>query len=526
MAKVTVIPAATARNAALPELSRKKRRVAGYGRVSSGSDEQFTSFSAQVEYYTNLIKANPEWEFVEVYTDEGISGLNTRKREGFNRMIADAMAGRIDLIITKSVSRFARNTVDSLKTIRELKRVGTEVYFEKENIYTFDGKGELLLTIMSSLAQEESRSISENITWGQRRGFEQGKVHMPYKRFLGYRKGADGKPEIVPEQAVVVELIYRLFLDGKSTSGICRYLEAENIPSPGGQAKWSKTTVESILTNEKYKGHALLQKSFVVDYLEKRSKVNEGEVPQYYVEDSHPAIIAPELWEIVQLEFERRKALGRAYSGKSVLSAKLVCEDCGSFFGSKIWHSTDKYRKELWQCNAKFKKERRCETPVLTTDEVKSAFIEAYNLLMTDLPRVIEDCEAARRMLCDFTELEALIEQKVVESETLRGMVRTLIDENASTAQSQEEYQKKYDALAKKFDAVVSELDALKKEKDRRVRRDGAIEPSIRTMRRSKIVLTEWDDTIWTVMVEKAVVHRDKTITFHFRNGSEITVGA
>lgn len=526
MAKVTVIPAATPQNAALPELSRKKRRVAGYGRVSTGSDEQFTSFSAQVEYYTNLIKANPEWEFVEVYTDEGISGLNTRKREGFNRMIVDAIAGRIDLIITKSVSRFARNTVDSLKTIRELKRVGTEVYFEKENIYTFDGKGELLLTIMSSLAREESRSISENITWGQRRGFEQGKVHMPYKRFLGYRKGADGKPEIVPEQAVVVELIYRLFLEGKSTTGICRYLEAENIPSPGGQAKWSKTTVESILTNEKYKGHALLQKSFVVDYLEKRSKVNEGEVPQYYVEDSHPAIIDPELWEIVQLEFERRKALGRAYSGKSVLSTKLVCEDCGSFFGSKVWHSTDEYHKELWQCNAKFKNERRCETPILTTDEVKAAFIEAYNLLMTDFPRVIEDCEAARRMLCDFTELDALIEQKVVESETLRGMVRALIDENASTAQSQEAYQKKFDALAKKFDAVVSELAALKQEKDRRVRRDGAIELSIRTMWRSRRALTEWDDTIWTVMVKKAVIHRDKTITFHFRNGSEITIGA
>ncbi len=526
MAKVTVIPAATPQNAALPELSRKKRCVAGYGRVSTGSDEQFTSFSAQVEYYTNLIKANPEWEFVEVYTDEGISGLNTRKREGFNRMIADAIAGRIDLIITKSVSRFARNTVDSLKTIRELKCVGTEVYFEKENIYTFDGKGELLLTIMSSLAQEESRSISENITWGQRRGFEQGKVHMLYKRFLGYRKGADGKPEIVPEQAVIVELIYRLFLDGKSIAGICRYLEAENIPSPGGQATWSKTTVESILTNEKYKGHALLQKSFVVDYLEKRPKINEGEVPQYYVEDSHPAIIDPELWEIVQLEFERRKALGRAYSGKSVLSAKLVCEDCGSFFGSKVWHSTDEYRKELWQCNAKFKNERRCETPILTTDEVKAAFIEAYNLLMTDLPRVIEDCEAARRMLRDFTELDALIGQKVVESETLRGMVRALIDENASTAQSQEEYQKKYDALAKKFDAVVTELDALEKEKDRRIRRDGAIELSIRTMRRSRRALTEWNDTIWTVMVEKAVVHRDKTITFHFRNGSEITVEA
>lgn len=526
MAKVTVIPAAASQTVALPGFTKKKRRVAGYGRVSTGSDEQFTSFAAQVEYYTNLIKANPEWEFVDVYTDEGISGLNTRKREGFNKMIADAMAGRIDLIVTKSVSRFARNTVDSLKTIRELKRVGTEVYFEKENIYTFDGKGELLLTIMSSLAQEESRSISENITWGQRRGFENGNVHMPYKRFLGYRKGADGKPEIDPEQAVIVELIYRLFLDGKSTSGICRYLEERNIPSPGGGAKWSKTTVESILTNEKYKGHALLQKSFVVDYLEKRSKINEGEVPQYYVEDSHPAIIAPEMWEIVQLEFQRRKALRRSYSGKSVLSAKLVCADCGAFFGSKVWHSTDAYRKELWQCNAKFKNERKCATPILTTDEVKNAFIRAYNRLMTDLPRIIADCEEARKLLRDFTGLDARIEEKTRETEVLAGMVRDLINENASTPQSQEAYQRKYDALAKRFDAAISELNGLKKERERRVRRDKALALSINTMRASRQVLTEWDDTIWTVMVEKAIVRRDKTITFVFYNGSEITVGA
>lgn len=189
--------------------------------------------------YKNFIIANPDWKFVHVYTDEGISGLNTRRRTGFKEMIDDALAGKIDLIVTKSVSRFSRNTVDSLKTIRELKKAGTEVYFEKENIYTFDGKGELLLTIMSSLAQEESRSISENITWGQHRSFESGKVHLAYGRFLGYKKGADGKPEIDAEQAIVVELIYRLFLDGKTPAGICKHLENKGIPAPGGGEKWT-----------------------------------------------------------------------------------------------------------------------------------------------------------------------------------------------------------------------------------------------------------------------------------------------
>lgn len=200
---VTVIPATLNLHTGTPKASNKKRRVAGYARVSTDSDEQFTSYEAQVDYYTNYIQSRPEWEFVEVYTDEGISALNTKRREGFKRMITDALNGKIDLIVTKSVSRFARNTVDSLTTVRDLKDKGVEVYFEKENIWTMDSKGEFLITIMSSIAQEESRSISENVTWGQRKRFADGKVSIPYKHFLGYKKGADGLPEIVPEEAKI-----------------------------------------------------------------------------------------------------------------------------------------------------------------------------------------------------------------------------------------------------------------------------------------------------------------------------------
>ena len=198
---VTVIPATLNLHTGIPKSSNKKRKVAGYARVSTDSDEQFTSYEAQVDYYTNYIQSRPEWEFVEVYTDEGISALNTKRREGFKKMITDALNGKIDLIVTKSVSRFARNTVDSLTTVRDLKDKGVEVYFEKENIWTMDSKGEFLITIMSSIAQEESRSISENVTWGQRKRFADGKVSIPYKHFLGYKKGADGLPEIVPEEA-------------------------------------------------------------------------------------------------------------------------------------------------------------------------------------------------------------------------------------------------------------------------------------------------------------------------------------
>ena len=267
MPKVTMIPATINPLTHLPSVAARKRRVAGYARVSTDSDEQFTSYEAQVAYYTKFIQSKPEWEFVKVYTDEGISGTNTKRREGFKEMITDALDGKIDLIVTKSVSRFARNTVDSLVTIRKLKENGVECYFEKEGIYTFDGKGELLITIMSSLAQEESRSISENITWGQRKSFSDGKVHLPYKRFLGYEKGEDGRPAVVESEARVVKLIYGLFLEGKTQAGICRYLEELGIPSPGGKQTWSKTTITSILQNEKYKGDALLQKKFTVDFL-------------------------------------------------------------------------------------------------------------------------------------------------------------------------------------------------------------------------------------------------------------------
>src|SRR5574344_1592261 len=406
---VTMIPATKNRFTALPTASVARRKVAGYARVSTDSEEQQTSYEAQVDYYTHYIQSREDWEFVGVYTDEGISATNTKHRDGFKQMVKDALAGKIDLIVTKSVSRFARNTVDSLVTIRKLKEHGTEIYFEKENIFTFDSKGELLITIMSSLAQEESRSISENVTWGQRKRFADGKVSMAYSRFLGYEKGEtkDDPPVINEQEAATVRLIYALFLEGKTAAGIGKHLESLGILSPGGSTKWSKTTIDSILTNEKYKGDALLQKRFTVDFLQKKLKPNQGEVPQYYVEGSHPAIVEPDEWDQVQAEFARRKQLGRAYSGKSVLSTKLVCADCGGYYGQKVWHSTDKYRSTIWQCNAKF--EHKCTTPVLTTETIQLLFITAYNRVMDNLPQVVADCELMRKSLTDFASLNAKI---------------------------------------------------------------------------------------------------------------------
>lgn len=405
--KVTSIPATLTRFTAAPINQQKKRRVAGYARVSTDHDDQFTSYAAQVDYYTNYIKGRNDWEFVEVYTDEGITGTSTKHREGFKQMIADALDGKIDLIVTKSVSRFARNTVDSLTTIRQLKEAGVEVYFEKENIWTLDGKGELLLTIMSSLAQEESRSISENCTWGQRKRFADGKISVPFQRFLGYDRGADGNLVVNREQAVIVKRIYSLFLQGMTYHGIADTLTKDGIPTPGGKKKWSISTVKSILSNEKYKGDALLQKSYTVDFLTKKTKVNEGEIPQYYVEDNHEAIIDPEVFEMVQREMAKRGKGKKYHSGVHAFSTKIKCGECGSWYGSKVWHSNSKYRKTIWQCNHKFDGDCRCQTPHLTDEEIQLYFLSAVNKLLATKTAVIANGREMPALLFDTTELEA-----------------------------------------------------------------------------------------------------------------------
>ena len=271
--KVTVIPAKVDRFTAQPLSGKSKRKVCGYARVSTDHDEQLTSYEAQLGYYTNYIKAHDDWEFVGMYSDEGISGTNTKHRDGFKSMVRDAKAGKVDLILTKSVSRFARNTVDSLTTIRELKECGVEIYFEKENIWTMDSKGEVLITIISSLAQEESRSISENVAWGKRKGMQDGKVSVNYKRFLGYGKGM----QVIPEEAKIVKNIYRLYLEGLSEQAICNRLMEKGILSPGGKTTWHRILIKSILTNEKYKGSALLQKTFTENFLTKKHKKNNGD---------------------------------------------------------------------------------------------------------------------------------------------------------------------------------------------------------------------------------------------------------
>lgn len=527
MAKaVTVIPAKINPLTKLPTLSLAKRRTCGYARVSTDKDEQFTSYEAQVDYYTKFIKANHDWEFVKVYTDEGITGTNTKKRDGFKQMIEDALNGKIDLIVTKSVSRFARNTVDSLVTIRELKAKGVEVYFEKENIWTLDSKGELLLTIMSSLAQEESRSISENVTWGKRKSAADGKISLGYKQFLGYDKGEKGSLVVNQEQAVIVKRIYREFMQGKTPFMIASGLAKDNIPTPSGKStNWRVSVIESILTNEKYKGAALLQKKFTVDYLSKKMKTNEGEIPQYYVEDSHEAIIPPDEWEKVQKEFVRRKSMGRKYSGNSIFATRVVCGDCGAFFGSKVWNSTsEKYRRTIWQCNDKFKGEKKCGTPHITEDDIKEAFIKAFNTIFTEMDEIIENCQTIAENLTDCTSIDNQITELKQELEVITEMVHKGIKENASTPQSQEEYLKRYNGYVARFEEATERLKGLEDEKLLRKSRGEAFSDFIDAFSDIDSFIDEFDEDLWLATIDKVVVENSGTMRFVFRSGTEIEV--
>lgn len=353
----------------------RKLRVAAYARVSTEQDEQQNSYEAQMDFYTHYINNNPDWEFVGVFADKGITGTSTKNRESFNRMIELALSGGIDLILTKSISRFARNTVDTLQTVRELKAVGVEVRFEKENLHTFDPKCEVMLTIMSSLAQEESRSISENIRWAQQKNMRKGKVHVAYSRFLGYCKGADGRLEIVEEEAEIVRSIYDMFLAGKTIRHIAEHLTDAGIPTPSGKSKWSVSTVKSILSNEKYKGDALLQKTYTVDYLTKEVRKNDGEVRQYLVQNSHDPIIDPTVFERVQELLRKRNVYRAKIRDNSPFANKLICGDCGGFYGHKVWHNrgnTERYN--VWYCNQKYSHAERCQSPVIHEEQIWEAF--------------------------------------------------------------------------------------------------------------------------------------------------------
>lgn len=369
----------------------KKIRVAVYARVSTDAENQIASLEAQEDYYLKLVAGRAEWTLAGIYADRGISGTSYIKREEFQRMIADCDAGKIDMIITKSISRFARNTVDTINVVRRLKALGIGVKFEKENIWSLDGKGEFVLTLMASFAQEEARSLSENTAWGIRKRMADGKYWVGYSSFLGY-----GKKFLVEEEgAYTVKLVYKMFLMGYSAYKTITLLNHNDFDTPSGNGKWSISVARYILQNEKYKGDALMQKEYIADFLTKRKVKNKGELPQYYVTGGHEAIIEPVLFDYVQEVFKARAEI--RYSGNSLMSSKLRCGKCGAIYGAKVIHSTDKYRHVLWQCRQRFNRDNPCRNRHFREAELPEVYNRIYKRLLQRYPRVKDKCLGAVR---------------------------------------------------------------------------------------------------------------------------------
>lgn len=423
------------------------------------------------------------------------------------------------MIITKSVSRFARNTVDSLTTVRQLKEVGVEIYFEKENIWTLDSKGELLITIMSSLAQEESRSISENVTWGLRKQFAEGKVHFPYTNVLGFKAGEDGAIVVDQDEAKTVRYIFQQALIGKSPYHIAKDLTEQVIPSPSGKSHWNATTIKRMLRNEKYKGDALLQKTYTTDFLTKKKNINRGELPQYYVENNHEAIVDRETFDAVQQVLENK---GRK-SSTTIFSSKLVCGDCGHFFGSKVWHSTSKYRRVIYQCNEKYKGISKCSTPHVTEEEVIQWFISAVNQVLDNRIEVIDNLY----VLLSIGNLEVIDEQiKVLETEAevVSQLVANLVSENAIIRQDQDKYLKKYNQLTSKYEGIVQDIESLELQRMQKSKRNKELQDFIGTLEKLGKVLTDFDELLWESLVESVMINEDKGAKFKFKNGAVVAI--
>jgi DNA invertase Pin-like site-specific DNA recombinase len=515
---ITVIPARKRVGSTAAKEIIKKLRVAAYCRVSTETEEQNSSYEVQVAHYTEFIKKNTEWEFAGIFADDGISGTNTKKREEFNRMIDECMEGKIDLVISKSISRFARNTLDCLKYIRQLKEKNISVFFEKENINTMDAKGEVLLTIMASLAQQESQSLSQNVKLGLQYRYQQGKVQVNHKRFMGYTKDEEGNLIIVPEEAEIIKLIYREYLEGKSLAGIGRDLEKDDILTAAGKPRWRPETIKKILLNEKYIGDALLQKTFTVDFLTKKRVKNEGHVPQYYVENSHEAIIPKELFLQAQEELHRRNNIytgtdknKRLYSSKYALSTITFCGDCGDIYRRVYWNIRG--RKEfVWRCVTRIEQgPETCKNRTVKEGDLYDAVMTAINRLLAGGDNMIRTLEEnIHAVIGDTTEY------KISE-------INALLEEKQKEVISLANKGKDYESLADEIDKLREERQSLLVEDASLSGENERIDELIGFIRRNKYRTLRYDDTLVRKIIQNVSVYDDHFVIC-FKSGIEMEV--
>ena len=516
MPKVTEIPAKKQVGSLAKKKETRKLRVAAYCRVSTDYEEQASSYQMQIQHYTDVIEKNPDWVLAGIFADDGISATSTKHREQFNKMIQDCKDGKIDMIITKSISRFARNTVDCLNYIRELKALNIPIYFEKESIKTMDAKGEVLLTILASLAQQESESLSQNVTIGIKHRFQQGKVMVNANCFLGYDKDEDGHLVANPEQAEIVKRIFREYLEGASCQQIARGLEHDGVLTARGNKKWYDSAIRRILENEKYMGDALLQKTYTVDFLKKKRSRNNGDVPQYYVEDDHEAIIPKELFMKVQEEMSRRgsqvdcKGRKRGFSSNHCFTGLVYCAECGEQFRRIHWNNRG-CKSVVWRCITRLDKAGDCGARTVYETELKNAFVDALNNLISDSDSYLP--------ILQNNIASVLMMGNPESAESIQARINELQQLIINKTSRQEDY-----------DAEAKEVLRLREQKESAMQNDTTRNENLDRIRElQKFItsqpdtITEFDETLVRHLLARVTVF-DQKLVFEFKSGVSVEI--
>ena len=516
-------------------VSKRQLRVAAYCRVSTDDEEQLTSYEAQKNYYTDKIMTNKEWTMAGIFADEGITGTSARKRPEFLRMIRQCKQGKIDIVLTKSISRFARNTVDCLNYVRALKELGIAVIFEKENMNTLEIDSEILITMLGAFAQSESESISANVRWGIRQAMKEGKATIQYKYLYGYRKGDDGKPEIIPDQAEVVRKIYDLFLSGTPVRGIQEYLNANSVPNINGEPKWARSAIDSILTNEKYCGDVLLQKTYIDDCINKKVKKNTGQLPMYLVQNHHEGIISRETFDAAQAELARRSAgkspskknapTGRSrYSSKYALSDRLYCGECGTRYQRCTWRNRDGSKRIVWRCVSRVDYGNKyChDSPTLDEEPLHRAILAAINSSVKDKDNIVYNLKAAmEKELAPVAGQQLSLSEIDNQLEQLNREFSKVLAE-ASESGDQAAYSDRFREIMQKQTALKAQRDEMQRMLAESGKATAHIEQCRQAAETTPSAITEWDEALIRQVVESVTVETGSEIIVALKFGASI----
>lgn len=507
--------------------SKAKLKVAAYCRVSSSKEEQLNSFEAQVNHYTNLIKNNELWEFAGIYADEGISGKSKEKRTEFMRLIKECEGRKIDMVITKSISRFARNTADCIEVVRKLKTLGVAVFFEKENINTMNAESELILSVLSSIAQEELSSLSQNIRWGNQRRYQKGIVHVNTKRFLGYDINEEKKLVINKAEAEIVKRIFYDYIGGKGSGTIARELERDGIKTATGKTRWRGSSVRRILINEKYCGDALLQKSITADTITFKRKKNRGELPQYYIKDNHEPIISREEYELVQRLRENRagkhgnnKGDRAKYQNRYPFTYKIICSNCGGSFKRHIQNVGKSCEVAAWACTTYIDRgSKECSMKPIHDETIKTVFVRMVNKLYTNKDVILKPFAQNVKRIIDARLEDEGIKQLDGEIEVLLEQERMLLRLKEKGYADEDIYYEEKEKLSKAVEKLRAERNKLAWEltgQDEWIYRTNKVYEFISGIDN---VLEEFDEDIFNALIEKIIVKSDKHLTFELKNG-------